>query len=177
LLIPGDPMRSFLRLIDGLCGLGAALAAAACLILAIMLVVEVITTSFMAWSQPWAVEYSGYFLAATLFAGTGWTLSQGGHIRVSVVIQLLPARGRWLADLLATAFALGLTVFVTWFMVENAARSFARNSLSSYASETPLWIPQSMLAFGWAVLALGLLARGLRLLRGEAPQTGGESHV
>ena len=36
-------------------------------------------SSFFSWSQPWAVEYSGYLLAMTLFAGSGWTLARAGQ--------------------------------------------------------------------------------------------------
>ncbi|RMH48932.1 MAG: TRAP transporter small permease, partial [Alphaproteobacteria bacterium] len=165
-------MRAILRAIDMVCAIGAGLAAAACLALAVMLIVEVISTSFLAWSQPWAVEYSGYLLAATLFAGAGWTLGQGGHVRVSVLIQLIPPRGQRIADLMATVFALGLAIFVDVYLVENAWRSHLRGSVSYYPSATPLWMPQAVLAFGWVVLALGLAGRAIRLLAGLAPEAG-----
>ena len=135
-----------------------------------MLIIEVITTSFFAWSQPWSVEYSGYLLAATLFAGAGWTLGQGGHIRVNALIDLLSPRTVRFVDLAATIFALGIAIFVTVATTENAFRSLERGSLSYYPSRTPLWIPQLVLAAGWAVLTLGLVARLIRLIRGEAPE-------
>jgi TRAP-type C4-dicarboxylate transport system permease small subunit len=170
-------MRSFLRLIDALNAAGAAVAALACGALAVMLIVEVISTSFLAWSQPWAVEYSGYLLCATLFAGTGWTLRQGGHIRVTLLTQALPPAGRRWADLLGTVFALGVASFMTWASVGNALRSLERGSVSYYPSRTPLVLPQSVLALGLALLVLALLARAIRLLMHEAPETGPESEA
>jgi TRAP-type C4-dicarboxylate transport system permease small subunit len=160
-------MRQFLRLIDAACALGAGIGAAACLALAVMLIVEVVATSFFNWSQPWAVEYSGYLLAMTLFAGSGWTLARAGHIRVAVVTQLLPAKALLWADGLATVFSLGVALFVTWACIGNAMRSFELGSESFYPSRTPVWAPQAMLAFGWVVLCLGLLARTVRLVTGQ----------
>lgn len=163
-------LRALLRLIDGVCAAGAGLAALSLALLAAMLIAEVVATSFLAWSQPWAVEYAGYLLAATLFAGSGWALRHGGHIRVQVATDLMPAPARRLADLLATAFALGVAGLMTWACLDTAIRSFERGSLSYYPTATPLAWPQSVLAFGMATLALALLARLMRLLIGEAPE-------
>lgn len=169
-------LRALLRLIDALCALGAAVAAAACLALAVMLIVEVVLTSFFAYSQPWAVEYSGYLLAATLFAGAGWTLGQGGHIRVAALIDLLPPRVFRFTDLAASVFALGVAGFVAMATVENTWRSVERGSVSYYPTATPIWIPQSVLAAGWIILTLGLVARIIRLALNEeterAPEPG-----
>ena len=163
-------MRQLLRVIDAVCAFGAGLGALACLALAVMLILEVATTSFLGWSQPWAVEYSGYLLAMTLFAGSGWTLARAGHIRVAVVTQMLPEKAMRWADVLATVFSLGVALFVTWACIGYALRSFELGSQSFYPSRTPLWAPQSLLAFGWAVLCLGLFARVVRLIAGERAQ-------
>ncbi|MEM8742117.1 MAG: TRAP transporter small permease [Pseudomonadota bacterium] len=163
-------MRAILRLLDAVCSVGAAVAALACLALAIMLIVEVITTSFMEYSQPWSVEYSSYLLAPVLFAGAGWTLGRGGHIRVAVLTQLMPPRAQWLADLLGSVFALGVSLFVSLALVEYTARSFEVGSVSTYPTRTPIWMPQAVLTFGWVVLVLGLIARILRLITGRMPE-------
>jgi len=98
-------MSRLLKFLDGLCIAGAGFAALCCLALAVMLIIEVIATSFFSYSQPWAVEYSGYLLAPTLFAGAGWTLSRGGHIRVAVIIDALPERAERFLDLVMSVFA------------------------------------------------------------------------
>jgi len=70
-------LRRALAAIDILNAVGAGFAAISAALLAVMLIVEVVTTSAFAWSQPWAVEYSGYFLAFILFCGSGWALRSG----------------------------------------------------------------------------------------------------
>ena len=173
----GLTMRAILKTLDAVCLFGAAAAAIGCGVMAVMLIIEVITTSFLSYSQPWVVEYSGYLLAATLFAGAGWTLGQGGHIRVNLVLQWLSPRIFRSVDLVVTVFALGVAAYVTMAVVENAMRSFELGSVSYYPSRTPIWIPQSVLAFGWVVLCLGLAGRLLRLIIGEPAELSEESQA
>lgn len=161
--------RPVLRAIDLLCAAGAAVAAIACAIMAIMLVTEVIVTSFLSWSQPWAVEFSGYSLLAVFFAGSGWALREGAHIRVTLVTQALPRRAAWLLDLLASAGALVVTAYAGYALVRYALRSAELNSVSTYLSQTPLAWPQGLLAASFILLGLALVARILRLISGEAP--------
>lgn len=170
-------MTRILKICDLFCGIGAALACIAFAALAIMLIIEVITTSFLAYSQPWAVEYSAYFLAATLFAGSGWALGQGAHIRVAVLLQLFPDRLFRIIDLAISLFALAVAVYVAAAVVQNAHRSFELGSVSFYPTRTPIWLPQAMLAFSWVVLCLGLLARILRLATGRPAEVASQGTV
>jgi len=161
-----NTMSRLLKFLDGLCIAGAGFAALCCLALAVMLIIEVIATSFFSYSQPWAVEYSGYLLAPTLFAGAGWTLSRGGHIRVAVIIDALPERAERFLDLVMSVFALGVTLYVCWAVSENAVRSFERGSFSTYPTATPIWLPQTVLAAGWWLLTVGLVTRVIRRFQG-----------
>lgn len=156
--------------IDAACLVGAWVAASACALLSAMLIVEVATTSFVNWSQPWAVEYSTYFQAMVLFAGSGWTFRQGGHIRVSLLLAALPRAWARLVDLLGTGFALGICGYLAVALVNQAMRTIELGSRSYYPSETPLAWPQGALAAAFVLLALSILARLVRLLAGEPPE-------
>lgn len=153
--------------IDAACLAGAWVAAVACALLSAMLIVEVATTSFANWSQPWAVEYSTYFQAMVLFAGSGWTFRQGGHIRVSLLLAALPRTWARLVDLLGTGFALGVCFYLAVALVNQTVRTSELGSRSYYPSETPLAWPQGALAAAFVLLALSILARLVRLLAGE----------
>jgi TRAP-type C4-dicarboxylate transport system permease small subunit len=162
--------RPLLRAIDLLCAAGAAVAAFACAVMAVMLVTEVIATSFFNWSQPWAVEFSGYSLLAVFFAGSGWALREGAHIRVTLVTQALPTRAAWALDALASAGALVVTGYAGYALICYTARSAELGSVSTYLSQTPLVWPQGLLAASFVLLSLALFARLVRLLSGEAPE-------
>ncbi|XDB00414.1 TRAP transporter small permease (plasmid) [Sulfitobacter sp. LCG007] len=166
----GALLRSVVTTIDVLCYAGASLAALATAGMAVMLIVEVFSVSLFGWSQPWVVEYSGYMLAAILFAGSGWTLKDGGHIRVNVLFSAATDRHQRLLDLMATVWGLGFIGFAAWAMYRYAIRSAEVGSLSTYRSETPLVYPQLMLAISVTLLWLALLARFLRLIAGLQPE-------
>ncbi len=166
-------LRPVLRAIDLACAAGAALAAIGCAAMAAILVTEVIATSFFAWSQPWAVEFSGYSLLAVFFAGSGWSLREGAHIRVTLVSQGLPDRAALLLDVLATAIALVVAAYAARALIFYAARSHELGSVSTYLSQTPLALPQAVLAASFTLLTLALLARLIRLLTGEAAELPG----
>lgn len=163
-------LRPVLRAIDMVCAIGAAVAAIGCAVMAIMLVTEVIATSFFNWSQPWAVEFSGYSLLTVFFAGSGWALRQGAHIRVTLVTQVLPLRAAWAMDVLASFGALIVTSYASYALIRYAWRSAELGSVSTYLSQTPLALPQGLLAVSFVLLALALFARLVRLLTGEPPE-------
>lgn len=167
-------IRTLLRAIDGLCTVGAWIAAVSAAILAVILIVEVIGTSFFNWSQPWAVEYAIYLQCFVLFCGSGWTLRQGGHIRVAVLMQALPRRAAWCLDLCGSCFAMGVLGFAAWALWQQLIRTFDFGSTSFYPMATPLWIPQGLLTIGVTLLLLAFGARTIRLLTGEATEMGSQ---
>jgi TRAP-type C4-dicarboxylate transport system permease small subunit len=158
-----------LRSIDMACAAGAAVAAISAALLAVILIGEVVVTSFFNWSQPWAVEYAIYLQCFVLFCGAGWTLRQGGHIRVGVLMQALPPGAARLLDMLGTTFAIGMIGFATWALWQQWLRTFDFGSTSFYPMGTPLWIPQGLLTLGITLLLLAFVARLLRLLLREPP--------
>lgn len=160
-------MRVLLKTMDAICAAGAVFGAVSIAAIAVMLIAEVILTSFFNWSQPWVVEFSGYGLAAAMFAGAGWTMRRGGHIRVSILLQALPPRMFRLVDLACTLSALAMAIYASRALVEMALRSAELGSVSTYLSQTPLVYPQTLLAASFVVLAVGLTARLIRLVTGE----------
>lgn len=163
-------VERLLRASDAVCFGGAVLASLACLGMALMLIVEVITTSFFSWSQPWSVEYATYMLATSLFMGSGWALRAGGHIRVNAIFSVLPGRIVWLLDLVGSVFATGVIGFAAGALIEQAVRTYNLGSRSYFPSETLLVYPQSMLALSFALLTLALLTRTVRLLLRQPPE-------
>ena len=160
-------LRAGLAAIDILCAAGAAAAAICALLLAALLIAEVLLTSFAAWSQPWAVEYSIYLQAVVMFGGAGWALRNGGHIRVQMGFAAMRPRAVRLIDLAVSTFALGVVGFVAWALTSQALRTFDLESRSYYPMQTPVWIPQGALALAFVLFALALLARVVRLALGE----------
>jgi TRAP-type C4-dicarboxylate transport system permease small subunit len=158
--------------VDALCAIGAAIGALAAALLALILIAEVALTSFFNTSQPWAVEYAIYLQAMILFCGSGWALRQGGHIRVAVLLQALPAPLARALDLVSTCFALGVIGYLALAMWRQWLRTIDLGSTSFYPMATPIWIPQGFLTLGVLLLLLATFARLARLLLGRTPEAG-----
>lgn len=167
---PRGPFDLLLRAVDGACTIGAWVAALAAALLAVILITEVIATSFFNWSQPWAVEYAIYLQCMVLFCGAGWTLRQGGHIRVAILLQTLPAPVARLLDMAGCTFAIGVLGYACWALWQQWVRTFDFASTSFYPMATPLWIPQGFLTLGITLLVLAFVARLVRLLLGQEPE-------
>lgn len=163
-------IEALCRAIDRLCLAGAVVAAIAVSWLAVMLIAESVLTAWFSFSQPWATEWSGYLCAVTLFAGSGYALRAGAHIRVELYAAWLPARAvRWV-DLGCSLFSLGVAGVMCYGLTMLAWKSYAVKSVSYFSMQTPLAIPQAFLAASVWLLCFALIARILRLLNGVAAE-------
>ncbi|MBL8697561.1 MAG: TRAP transporter small permease [Alphaproteobacteria bacterium] len=114
---------------------------------------------------PVAWEYSSYLMAACFTFGAAMTLRAGGHIRVTLVLGRLGQAGRRVFEFCAALVAACFTGFLAYAMVNFAWASYSRGA-TSMASNTLLWIPQSVVAFGILLLALQFLARTIQAALG-----------
>lgn len=114
-------------------------------------------------------EFAGFFLAASSFLALAYTLRSGDHIRVSLIIHTLPPRARWAIELWCTAIAGSMTGYFAWYTARLVLESLRFNDLSPGIVPVPLWIPQTPVAFGLAVLTIALIDEFIRVLRGESP--------
>jgi TRAP-type C4-dicarboxylate transport system permease small subunit len=165
-------MTWYLRLVDRLCDAGAAAAGLLLLGLFGLGFVEIVLRAVFAVSLSVAVEYSGYLLILSLFLGSGWTLRQGGHIRVSLLAEKLSPANRRRLDIVCTLLGLLIAGFLAYSVLRFGLGTLARGTVSYYPSATPLAYPQLMLAAGPCLLTLAFSARLIRLLRGEPPDLG-----
>ncbi len=101
--------------------------------------------------------YAGYAIAAALFLALPGTLQKGEHIRVTLLLQRLPARGQsvlawWslLAGILLSAMLAAYACRLVWV-------SWLTNDVSQGSDATPLWLPQTAMALGCLGLFVALV--------------------
>ncbi len=134
--------------------------AAACLaLLAIVILAEVVSVWAFNKSLEFSWEYGAFLMAGAFFLGLGWTLQQGGHVRVGILADLLPPAAARLLDLGATLIGLIIAGFLTMALAGLAWSSFVDGSRTFTATATPLAIPQAVIAIGALILTLQLAAR------------------
>ncbi|NQU56826.1 MAG: TRAP transporter small permease [Rhodospirillales bacterium] len=116
---------------------------------------------------PSYADFTGFFLAAASFLALAHTLREGGHIRVSLVIQNLPPRLRHWVEIWCVTMACAVTVFFTFYTASLTYDSFVYHDLSPGMVAVPIWIPQSTMLFGLFVLSIALIDEAVCLLMGH----------
>ena len=128
---------------------------------------------------PGMDAYAGYAIAATLFFALPATLLHGDHIRVTLILNRLPAKGRSAFEIGCLIVATVLAIFVAWYACRAVWISYITHDVSPGADASALWIPQLSMAigcFGFALafghaLVLRLRGRNLITESGEAART------
>ncbi len=155
---------SFRKILDGLYVASGAVAALFLLLICVLVTVQVIfnliTKLFgteLAITIPSYAEFAGFFLAAASFLALAYTLTRGGHIRVTLVLQFLPKTPRLIFEIIGLSICAATAIYATWFMGKLTFESFSYGDLSPGIIAIPLWIPQSSLVLGLGILAISLV--------------------
>lgn len=149
-------------------GISAALA-----FLMMILIVADVTLRF-GFNSPlnFADEYSGYFMAAIVFLGLGYTLRAGMHINVNILPHALPRKA---ASRLGIALYIISFLYVAWLMVVGCLfviDSYVVKVTHTNVTRTPLYIPQILLPLGLAFMAMQLVAEILKRIKAARGDSG-----
>lgn len=117
-----------------------------------------------------ADAYAGYCMAASAFLALATTLRRGEHIRVSLIIDRLPLRGKQALDIFCHVAAALVTGLLAWYSVRLVIQSHQFNDISTGLDATPLWIPQLGMAFGACIFFLSFVVGLVDLLNGRVAE-------
>jgi len=156
--------------------IGAGFIAAICAVVfaqvvlnAIDRVAKILTGSAIGLTIPSYSDFTGFFLTAASFFALAYALREGAHIRVTLVIQHTTGKLRQTIEFLCVLLALSVAVYFCWYTVLLTYESYTYNDLSSGIIAVPIWIPQSSMVLGLAVLSIALLDDLITILRGGHP--------
>jgi len=139
----------------------------ALLLLSFAIAFEVVSRRVLRMSLQGVDEYGGYLLAVCGTIGFSYALFERAHIRIDVLLRVLPSPLRAVADAVAL---LALNFFVwnlLWRSFAVARQSYDFGAIAVSPLETPLVVPQGIWAAAtafFAVVALVLAARALLAL-------------
>lgn len=150
------------RLLDGLYT-GAGMLAAICLLMILVIIVAQMIARWMGTPFPGSAEYAGYFMAASSFLAFAYALNKGAHIRVSLFLNALGRHRHW-GEVWCMAIATAATCYLAWYAIRGVSLSIKFNDISQGQDATPLWIPQSVVAFGAVLLAICFIDNLITLL-------------
>lgn len=116
---------------------------------------------------PGLDAYAGYCMAAAGFLALAHTLKKGEHIRVTLLLASLPAKGRMRMDAFALIIATLIAANLAWFSCKLVLDSHTFVDISTGEDATPLWIPQLSMAIGTVIFFVALLDETICRLRGQ----------
>ena len=131
-----------------------------CALVTVQVLLNLVTKLFgasVALTIPSYAEFAGFFLAAASFLALAYTLTRGGHIRVTLVVQYLPKPLQTMLEIFALGLCAVTALYGTWFMGKLAMDSYKFGDMSPGIVAVPIWIPQSSLVLGLAILAIALV--------------------
>ncbi len=143
------------RTLDRLYLVCGVIAAGAIVLIAVLVALSILTRLAGVYVGG-LTEGAGYAMAAAGTFGLAYTFGAGGHIRVDLVLNLLPKRPRAAVELLALAITTAAIVFLTAYFIRMVSISWKFGDLSDGSDELPLWIPQFPAAIGFTVFAVAL---------------------
>ncbi|MEE9447200.1 MAG: TRAP transporter small permease [Arenicellales bacterium] len=148
---------------------GAGYAAGACIILMTLMILSQIVGRWFGVIIPSTEDFSGFLLAASTFLALAYTFRQGGHIRVTLLTQLLSKSiQQKLVALVLFIFTL-MMGYIAYHFSYFVYESWRFNDLSQGYIAVPLWIVQLPMAFGAILLFIALLDDLILCLQGNTP--------
>jgi len=119
----------------------------------------------LGWEISGISEIAAYLLVGATFLSLAYTFVHHAHIRVTLVISRLPAAVRVWIESACLAVALALALMLGWELIALIRESLDYGDVSSGLIAIPLWIPQTVLGIGVALLCLALIEALIMTLR------------
>jgi TRAP-type C4-dicarboxylate transport system permease small subunit len=116
-----------------------------------------------------ADDIVAWLCAGSAFFALGFTFRHGDLVRVSLLIDRLPARARHRAEIACLAAALVVVAYIAWASCRFVFESWKFSELAQGLIQIPIWIPQMSLALGALVLAVAVLDELIVVIRGGQP--------
>jgi C4-dicarboxylate transporter DctQ subunit len=122
------------------------------LAMGLILTYEVVCRYFFNAPTIWAQETSIYLYMWTMLAAASYTLQTKKHVHVDLVIDRLPTRPKVLVEMVTSAVGAIFCAIVSMQAYQMIAATARFGKVSATPLRVPLWIPQSALLMGFALL-------------------------
>ncbi|RBP83794.1 TRAP transporter small permease [Marinomonas rhizomae] len=140
-----------------------------CIVIITSLLLAQIVGRLFGFIVPSAEDFAGYALAASTFLGLAYTFREGGHIRVTLLIQRFSPLPRKIQEGMILILSLALLSYLSYACSYMVYESYIYDEVSYGYIPVPLWIPQLPVAIGVIALNLAILDALITVLRGKKP--------
>lgn len=108
-------------------------------LMAVLVCVDVVLRNLSTYSIPWAVEMTEYMLMVSAFLAAPWLAYTNDHIRVDVLVRMLPAPARKLAALIGNLACLAISVVLAYESVKSLLSNAEQGSMVFKVLIFPEW--------------------------------------
>ena len=139
-------------------------------LMTLLILVEILLWNTAQKTTLIADEYSAYGLALIIFLGAGYCLKERGHIRITLVLGMLPPKLARIVTCVATAVTTIFFGYLWWYLLKMVLSTIRYQTTSGTLTNTPLWIPQVMMLIGAAcffIQFVGTTARTYQAIESE----------
>lgn len=123
----------------------------------ILVTAEIVARNLFGRGLPFSVEYTEYLVPVITFVGAAYTLREGGHVKVDVVLQRWPSKVRPWVVLIGYLLGLGFLIMVSIPTLRLALTAIRMHYLSLYPLQTPIGYVQLIVPIGLWLFALQVI--------------------
>ena len=116
-----------------------------------------------------ADDIVAWLCAAASFLALGHTFRHGELVRVGLLLERLPPRGRRALEIFALGVAAVFVAYMLWSVSRFIYESWKFNEVAQGLIKVPIWMPQLSLVVGIAILLVALVDELIAVLRKQKP--------
>jgi TRAP-type C4-dicarboxylate transport system permease small subunit len=155
-------MNTLIECIDKLSVWMARISAVFLGLMTLLILVEILLWNTIEKTTLIADEYCAYGLAAIIFLGAGYCLKEKGHIRITLLLGFLPPKLSRAITFVATGVTTLFMGYLWWYLFKMVGSAVRYNSTSGTLTNTPLWIPQTVMLIGAACFFIQLVGTTIK---------------
>lgn len=163
----GPVSQAYGRLLAGLALVGCAILFAMMMIIVADVALRNLAVPGLPRGLAWSNEISELMLYLLTMCVAPWLLRQGQHIRVDIVLQVLPKRLAWSLEWVGDTIGLVCCLFIAWYGTKAAWASFTEGAVNIKTLVTPEWWSLAPLPIVFVLLAIEMVFRMGRLYAAE----------
>jgi TRAP-type transport system small permease protein len=154
---------AFARLLDAL----AALAALILLAMVAMVTADIVLRNIADRGLIWANEISEYALYVMTLLTAPWLLRRGQHVRLDIILTLVPQRVAWLMEALGDVLGFAVSLIMVGYGTAMTLDSARIGAITIKNLVFPEWWLLALLPAAFVLVAIEFVFRLHRLLTGE----------
>ncbi len=147
----------------------AVVAALILLAMVVLVTADIVLRNTARTGFAWANEITEYALYLITLLTAPWLLRRGQHVRIDMLLVLVPPRLAWMMEAAADIVGLAASLVLIWYGSVMTAQSVRLGSLTIKNLVFPEWWLLAPLPICFALLALEFVMRFHRLM--GAPRT------